>query len=274
MGTLNGDKGNGVYFVFRRLAETDEFEDTFRLRYCLYRRSGLGALVHETEPGLDFDSWDFRAHHFGLFRVHEGRELPVGYLRAVEDRDLAAENGVQGLVARFPSLGRLRTARPKHPFPLQSYHPQSPAIRRHYRSIQRRNERLLEACRLALDPCFRSLRLAQHVIESALAVYFFHQGFEHAMWCCDSSHARFHGLYGLRRLPGARDSDFLKIGRPSCCLIGAAAEVPRRMVFRLERMAETYGRTGRIACYPTEPLRFAEKASGSCRQAPVLVMAG
>jgi len=269
MGTLEDNTENGEYFVYRQLETTDEFEDTLRLRYWTYRSSGLKSLIPENEHEIDFDAYDLRARHFGLFRVYRGAELPVGYLRIVEDRDLSPETGVWELISRFPSLGRLGKARLRHPFPLMDYHPQKAVIRRSHREISSSKERLVEACRLALDPCFRSLRLAQHIVESALAVYFFHFGVEHAMWCCDGSHSRFYGLYGLRRLSGTKDSDFLGIGRDSCCLFGSAADVPERMAHRIRGMAEAYESTGRIACFLGDPLRFSEAASAGKTKAHV-----
>lgn len=279
MGIHEENATTGEYFVYRELATTDEFEDTFRLRYYIYRGSGLKSLVKENEHQIDFDPYDLRARHFGLFRVHEGSELPVGYLRIVEDEDLSAETGVWDLVSRFPSLGSVTRGRLKHPFPLMCYHPKKGTIRRSYREMTARGDRLVEACRLAIDPCFRSLRLAQHIVESALAVYFFHFGVEHAIWCCDGSHSRFYGLYGLRRFPGTKDSDFLGLGHNSCCLLGSAAGVPPRLALRIARMAEAYGRTGRIACYSGDPLRFTEeitvkRAGVSVGHAAAMAMAG
>ena len=250
---------NGSYYVFREAANTDELLELFHLRYQVYRHSKLARFIPENEYGIDLDCYDLRAGHFGLFRVEEGIEHPMGYLRVAEDREVTGQTDVMELVNQFPNLTFKLEGTPPQAFPLMTYFSDVDAVKEVYGKIKERGERLVEACRFALEEYSRSLRLAKHMVESAIAIYFFHYQFEHAMWCCDSSNKAFYRLYGFRPLAGIKEEDFAGIGASSCCVFGSAVGVPSPDRGRLMQMAKVYGEEGRICYFPYDPNQFCEE---------------
>ena len=259
----DSNRQNGKYFVFREAANLDELLELFRLRYRVYRNSKLAKFVPENEHGIDLDCYDVRARHFGLFSVDSGTEQLIGYLRVVEDRKVSGQADVFELVKQAPDLkGRLEN-KPSCPFPLMTYFPDADAFGELYRRIKDRGERLVEACRFALDKPFRSLRTAKHMVESAIAIYFFHYQFDHAVWCCDSSNKAFYRLYGFRPLDGSKDKDFARLGVSSCCVFGSAKGVPSPARERTMQMAKAYRDTGRICYFPSTPYQFCDRVTKS-----------
>jgi hypothetical protein len=244
------------YFVFREAANADQLLQLFQLRYQVYRNSKLAKFVPENEYGIELDCYDLRARHFGLFSVNRGAEQPIGYLRVVEDRKVSGKVDVFELLKQAPGLRCKLEGTPPCPFPLMSYFPDAHIVNQIYSKIKVHNEDMVEACRFALDNSqSRSLRLAKHMVESAVAVYFFCYQSEHALWCCDSSKKSFYRLYGFRPVTGAREDDFAGLGVSSSCVIGSATCVPSPARERVVQMAKAYGETGRICC-PTNGSQF------------------
>jgi ribosomal protein S18 acetylase RimI-like enzyme len=247
---------NGSYFVFREAANAGELLELFQLRYQVYRNSKLARFIPESEYGINLDCYDARSRHFGLFCVQDGAEHVVGYLRVAEDQEVTGGTDVFELAKQFPGLASQLKEMPPHPFPLMTYFPDADALTKIYNEIKVSGEHLVEACRFALDPHFRSLRLAKHMVESAIAIYFFFYNCEHAVWCCDSSNKTFYRLYGFRPLGRTKEEDFAGIGVSSCCVFGSATSVPNTVRERLTQTAQSYQQTGRICYHLSEPGKF------------------
>ncbi len=244
------------YYVFREAQNPDELLELFRLRYQVYRNSDLARLVPENEYRIDLDMYDFRARHFGLFYTNEGSEQPIGYMRVVEDREVCGKTDVFDLVKRSPDLFNKLENTCAYPFPLMAYFPDSSVVKEAYSSMQEKWQRLVEPGRFALYRTSRFRRLGQHMIESAIAVYFFTLKVDYAMMCVDSTHKAIYGLYGFKPFAGTVEADFLGIGSSSVCLIGSPEGVPSPRRERLSQMAKAYQETVRICYHLCEPDHF------------------
>ncbi|MFH1314760.1 MAG: hypothetical protein ABIJ00_16275 [Candidatus Eisenbacteria bacterium] len=254
-------RDDSSYSVFREAADMDELRRLFELRYREYRDAGLGDLVPENDYGIDVNSYDLRSHHFGLFNVCPDGHYPIGYLRVVEDREPPARSDLDRLLEQVPGLRHMTQMSSPNPLPLMDYVPNIHVMTALYDAIRSRGEHLVEVSRFVLDARFRSLKLARHMVESAIAILAFHHHFEHAVWCCDSPCKKFYGLYGFRPVAGIEDGDFLKIGTSSSCLVGSVTNIPRSVVPRLALMARTYAATGGICFFREEPDLFISHAA-------------
>jgi hypothetical protein len=249
-------RNHSGYLVFREAAGVDELRRLLALRYREYRRAGLKGLVPENEYGIDFDSYDLRARHLGLFQVGPNGERAVGYLRVVEDRELSTGSDVCRLLEQVPGLHNMTERKSPHPFPLMDYVPNIDILTELYEGIRSRGEHLVELSRFALHTRFRSLKLARHMVESAIAILAFCHHVEHAVWCCDSPCKKFYGLYGFRPVAGIQDGDFLGTGTKSSCLLGSVTSIPAFTIPRLVGMAWAYVATGRICFFWENPGSF------------------
>jgi len=237
-------------FVFREAANADELLALLKLRYEVYRNSRVSGFVEENEFGIDLDAYDLRARHFGLFQANDSGGVPVGYLRVVEDRITSSAQTVLRIARDTIGKTNKIMANPLNPFPLMDHYPGAKVLHREYRRLETKGKRMVEAGRLALSDDFRSLRVACHIIESALTIYFIHHRFEHAIWCCYASCSGFYSrLYGLKKHITGGYPEFTKFGRKSNCLIGQPAWLPGKIRGKLEAMADMFGRVGYIP-YP------------------------
>lgn len=229
-----------IRYEFREPAGPTELIDLLRLRYRVYRSGRMSRFVPENDQGIDLDSWDIRGRHFGLFQKDAGVSRPLGYMRVVEGRVLAERDDVQRIAALCPELRERLHTPPPTPYPLMSYVPDSEPLSVVVRGLARQGERIGEACRLALTEEARCPRLARFMVESGLAIYYFHHHWKHAMWCCDASKARFYGIYGMRPFTEIRVADFTGIGTSSCVLIGRADDLKGPARRKIERLAADY----------------------------------
>lgn len=245
-----------TFHVFRQAANAQELAELLRLRYQVYRDCHLSRFVKASEQGIDIDAWDLHSRHFGLFRIDGESETVVGYMRVVEEGRTPAAVMVEEVASGYSQV-LSRITRPLiEPFPLIKYFPDRKRVADYYRCLRKAGERLVEPGRLSLLGAARNRRLGKHMIESAIAVYFFTYGIENAMWGCIWDHSPMYRRYGCKPLSGTEVSDFAGIGEDSCVVHGAATGVPLRVRRRLTDMATAYRTTGCINYHSAAPGRF------------------
>ncbi len=87
-----------------RLAETaDALMAILKVRYEVMRVE-FPMYVAENPIGIDIDQWDTQAHHLGLWKIADGREEPVGYMRIIQTSPTTAGEEVFKIVKMFPTL--------------------------------------------------------------------------------------------------------------------------------------------------------------------------
>jgi len=246
------------HFVFREPENSQELLDLFKLRYKVYRSSRLALFIKENKYEIDIDQYDFHARHFGMYSVESGKETAIGYLRVVEDLVVTKQTYLNAVLKQIPQLSQNIDDKPSYDFPLMDYVPETELIKEKINQVHRNHERVVEACRMAIDPAVRSLRVAKHIFEASMAIYWFHYEFHHMFACIDTSKKGFYARYVVCPFAGIPESDFTGMGVSSSCLFGSKASLSEKFCSRFEKMADTYKATGRICCFPSEPNRFAE----------------
>jgi len=244
------------YFVFREAVNKEELLELLKLRYRVFRNSHLARFVPENQHQLDLDQWDPPSRHFGLFIITNGQSKPAGYLRVVENNEKPISPVIYSIAEEYSEFSYKVHQTPVIPFPLMKYFPDSDKIQNIYDIIKAKKERLVETGRFALESGSRFRQLGKHMIESAIAVYFFAKQFENAMWCCKTSQNGFYRRYGFYQLKDGTNSDFAGIGKNACCVLGSINTVPLKARPRLTQMAEAYKQTGMICYNPTNTSCF------------------
>jgi hypothetical protein len=247
------------YFVFREAANNEELVELLRLRYRFDRSSKSAKFVPENQYGLDLDCYDGWGKHFGLFLTTEYGEIPIGYMRITEGHPIPEQMArIIQIAAQCPELINDVVQEPKYPFPLMNNVWNGDVLLSRYQEMRLRGENLAEVSRLALDESAGSQLLARHMVECALAIYFFHYGVDQTMRFCETSKSVFYHLYGLDVISGTPADDFAGIGVGSCCMLGSATGVPDEVRPRLLDMAQAFRETGRICHFANNPNVFVE----------------
>jgi predicted GNAT family N-acyltransferase len=153
-------KQTGQY-TFRELHSYEDLAASFRLRYDVYRSSSIAVICAENEISMDFDVYDLRSRHFGLYKKEGDGETLIGSVRLITNQPTAGLDAFKYLLnpasnkkeKLFYFLDFFDNAQILLPF-----------------SIEQEADFIYEPSRFALKKAYRSLGLAQFVIESIITV--------------------------------------------------------------------------------------------------------
>jgi Acetyltransferase (GNAT) domain len=153
-------KQTGQY-TFRELHSYEDLAASFRLRYDVYRSSSIAVICAENEISMDFDVYDLRSRHFGLYKKEGDGETLIGSVRLITNQPTAGLDAFKYLLnpasnkkeKLFYFLDFFDNAQTLLPF-----------------SIEQEADFIYEPSRFALKKAYRSLGLAQFVIESIITV--------------------------------------------------------------------------------------------------------
>lgn len=251
----------GYHYVFRELSTDHDIAAALRLRYEVYSATASVRQVLPTSPEerMDVDPYDAVSRQFGLMACSPRSETVIGALRVAGDEPAPALKALERVLAGVPSLiGRLHTAR-RVPLPLMTYLVDSDAVGRIVDEIDARGERVVEPGRLSLEPRYRAAapgrerHLARHVIDGAVAFYFFHLGIGHAILTCIPPQDAFYRPYGFSITEGTLCQFHDRLGAQVACLHGTIPGVPAPARERCTALAARIARTGgacRCASFP------------------------
>ncbi len=233
------------YYEFREVTDAAGLEELFRLRYRSFRNSKLEGLVPENEHGLDIDCYDLRARHFGLYENNGSGERLVGNHRHVTDKEQPAAAAIRKIVATTPVLQDRVLTNPEHPFPVLNYWPDKDPIYALYREATNRDELMIEASRLALDPSLDSLAVVNFVFQATVASYQVLGG-TLALTVINSNRKRYYRRYGFQNQVSLPDRFIEEAQSEGSVLVWSFAETATPMQEQIARLKVEYARNGRV----------------------------
>jgi predicted GNAT family N-acyltransferase len=242
---------NTDYFVFREIRTIDEMTELLSLRYQVYMANPVRLFIQENESRIDLDEYDLKACHFGLFR---NDIEPMGYIRIISEQDSPQKQLILEMVADHPELEAAISRTRRAPLPFMTYPPDAGAILQEYQENIANRKIWVEPSRLVISPVYQSLKLVQHLVKSAIAVYFFYFKVDSARLCCSSHHRQLYQHYGFEENKAIMETDV--IGISSCYLVSSPDQVPFQSRNRLMRMAEVFARSGQICYSSSHPDQF------------------
>lgn len=170
-------------YIFREVKTTEELKALLGLRYRSYRNSRLKGLVKWNHDEIDLDSWDFKSRHFGLFRVNNANDCPVGYMRVVTGHPSFSVKQINSLNSNMIQ------SEPKYPFPCMNYFPGADVLISNFLdSLKINGEGLTECTRFSIDAGQRSMYFSRFMIESILSVFYLGSESYNAVVACNRHH--------------------------------------------------------------------------------------
>ena len=222
-------------FVFREAQDVTELESLFRLRYQGYLNSSCSSLVRPNEYGLEFDGYDWYAHHLGLFQEGQYGASPLGYMRLVQDKPAPMAPLVSRLAAQFHDLAPPSAPPASAPLPVIASCPQKERLLSLYRSKIAIGQSIAEGSRFVFSPEARAAGFARFVFECTLASAFFRYGYDYALLACHPRHAPFYLQYGFKQLLGGGRNDYRGL---SASVLGiGSGEIASRRAAHIKAMA-------------------------------------
>jgi CheY-like chemotaxis protein len=239
------DSGAGVHFVFREVTSDDEVREMLQMRFAVYAQTNALTrnLLPSTPVGLD----PYEQQMVGTLRVAGQAEGPA---REALERVVAADDSL---------LARVRAAR-RYPLPLMTYLVDRDAVQQLFDRLVAAGEMVVEPGRLTLAPAWRGntgtseRHLARHIIDGAVASFFFFFRVQNAILTCVPLHVAMYRGYGFGETEGTRTQFHPAVQSDVACLHGRSSTVPSPARERCSALAARIARTGaacRCAAFPS-----------------------
>lgn len=256
-------------FVFREIETVQELEELLALRYRVYMDHHVRHFITENTQQIDLDRYDLFARHYGLFR---NNTEPAGYIRVASDETSPQSELIQVLLRKYPKLKAGNISQTRSPLPMMAYHPDAANISKVYSELRMAQKKVVEPGRLVISPDYQSLKLIQHIVKSAIAVYFIYFKIQHAWLVCAAHHRRIYEHFGFRIMDDTGECDGFEV--PYFALASSPSQVPAPLQERLIEMADEYRNTGKI-CYQSAHLEAGHnrQSKPSTVHLPVLAVA-
>jgi hypothetical protein len=245
-----------TYFVYREPESIEELKSLLLLRYSVYMESRLQHYMEKYKSmGIELDSYDVRARHFGLFKHENGTSRPVGYIRMVLDEEGPWSDEIRAIANEVPGLAEIVNETPSVPFPLMTYFPDAEIVNQHYMMAKRSGRRTVEGGRLSLEGSARSISVAKFMVSSIVAVVVV-ANVREALLTCVPSHARFYHPYGFEQCAGTSQHFCPETNTEFICQHWNVEQLQGSVKDSVLRMADAYYNTGRICYSPSNPEQF------------------
>lgn len=242
------------YYVFREAQNVMELKSLLQLRYRGYHQSRCTALIDRNDTGLDLDYYDLQSRHMGFFHLQGRESIPLGYMRLIEDDLTKTAPLIWQLAANHNDLVQKLENKPKGSLPFLSISPDNTPLERFYEEAKDKGHSMVEGSRFVFDTSVRSRGFPKFVLESAVAVTLFSQGFEYAMLGCLPRHGTFYKRFGFHAMEGYEDFPYGTFR--SCILKNTKASVPSIIKGKIQKMADAYSTTGIICHFPENKEQF------------------
>jgi predicted GNAT family N-acyltransferase len=172
----------GLY-AFREIKDETTLLAAFRLRYNIYvQQPHLRQLMAENAAEVDIDGYDVYSGHYGLYKINTESEEMIGYLRVIEQRSFPlVEEVLNKLKAEYDFIPPPR----KCLFYSQEAYCYKEEVLKSYAQLARS---ICEPSRFIILKQYRSVGLAQFVIESIMVTICAAPYFTHGMVDCQKDH--------------------------------------------------------------------------------------
>jgi hypothetical protein len=247
-----------TYFEYREPESYEELQALLRLRYNVYQESRFQDFASKfDDAGIELDSYDVRAHHYGLFELSNGSSRPVGYIRMVGNTARRWSNEILSLAKKNASLAEQVCTIQHHPLPLMKYFPDAEVVREYHRNACMKGKSIEEAGRLSLDKSVRSMTVSWHMVAFSFAMQMV-RGVDETIVTCIPRHTAFYTQFGFERLAGTSDHYCPETKATFSCLRTSNRRPPETIQEQLEKMIEAYHATGRICFNPAQHGNYRE----------------
>ncbi len=228
-----------------RLAETaDALMAILKVRYEVMRVE-FPMYVAENPIGIDIDQWDTQAHHLGLWKIADGREEPVGYMRVIQTSPTTAGEEVFKIVKMFPILEDRIKRTSKNPIRFLEIFQNCKEARIKYDEFP--SQKVVEGSRLAVIKKYRDLNPGRFLVETSFALFYTENLFHHCFIAVREKHFPVYRRYGFQKVTS------LYIPQDSGCHILCYAhytDLPGHLTEKLSAMREEFNRSGEIVFKP------------------------
>jgi ribosomal protein S18 acetylase RimI-like enzyme len=230
--------------IYREAKSAKDLMKLFRLRYEVYANSRVKGFLAENAEHIDFDIYDTRAWHFGIYDVIN---KPLGCIRVI-DEALPFNNGMfEKLSCVSPFIKDALQKNKEVSFPRSCYSPDGDKVKKLYNHWVSSGEHVVEVSRLCILPNHRSIKIARMLAETTLAMGFFGRyKVDRAIFTCNSTHQRFYSELGFERISLARDYFSKDCGGMLSYMMSKPAYIKRSLLPRLSNIARSFDENGNV----------------------------
>ena len=198
--------------------------------------------------GLDIDGYDFRARHFGVYKVFENEETLIGGHRLVFDEKITSSQIIERIVDdRFGDFHALKEihALPYYMFKLSKY---KKTMMDFYEKQKAKGSNIVESSRFFVLKEERSLKLLESFILSAFTMAFNIYDSNYAITSCEKLFARLNTKFGFQLMPNTESEDIN--GLEAYNLLISRIQIPEEYKIKMQKMETAYLMTDQISFTP------------------------
>lgn len=245
MSGINGQN----QIIFREARTVDELRQLLKLRLTAYRSSRLSCVVKSSGNEIDFDEFDLRSHHFGLFEQQGDAETPRGYMRIFTNapqQDMPIHLIAEAEKKQFNCGDAL--------YPCQT-HGNYDELNQLINNARQNGFSLVEPSRLVISSGRRGVQQALFLLECAIA-WWIKGEYDMAILACISSQGKAYERYGFIDIISDKVyPDSFGRGRR---LVLYSESIPTRRRNRLNALAKEFKTHGQIRVDGAFPLKSKE----------------
>ena len=245
-----------TFYTYREAQNSIELVALLKLRYKVFYGKGYVKLCPKNQYGINLDPYDLYSRHFGFFKVENGVEKPVGYMRVVQKNRSHSSNQILKIAEKnsFELVQCLNQPLPNS-FPLLTYFNGSEIIIPHIEQLENSGLKMCEASRFAFSEEIRSLQLARFVTECSIAIYR-SLGFYGSIITCSIPHSKLYEQYGFKQVSGT-GIHYDNTQPPLVLLsLNLNQDISLQKLKRIDQMSNAYKANNAICYHPNKPNHF------------------
>jgi N-acyl-L-homoserine lactone synthetase len=240
-----------AHYVYKEVTQLEELETLLKLRYKLFRASEVGKFCPSNKYQMDIDKYDLRAKHFGLYKIIEPEQIPIGYQRIIYDHETSTAKSIRNMITNFPLLSEKISSPPDHPFYTMTFSKYDQAISDFYKTAKANGKGVIEAGRFCIDPAECSLGLFRFGVMCPMANLLINEKIGYGITSCFVRLARIYKQFGFEFIPQTDTEIIHKI--EACNVFIELKNVSANYQEKLQKMASAFKTHQSISYYPNSP---------------------
>jgi hypothetical protein len=161
---------NTLVFSYREAANQAEIEQLLQLRYCCFTNGTweMRQLIERNPYAMDFDAFDEKALHLGIFLTENGKIFPVAYMRLVTISETKHSIWINNIRAKYPSI-KVKKTENHFPFQEKINAEMSIVANDFIRNQAKNGLKVIEVSRICIDTQYSSAALCHFFVGACTA---------------------------------------------------------------------------------------------------------
>lgn len=229
-------------YAVRLISTEEKLTEAFRLRYKIYRTTFPKSVMNMNRQ-MEFDGYDSRSMHIGLYCDDGSQEELVGYCRLIVPSYFASK-----LCHAFVCHPLLKSSSTNCEYvAFISYLPTEKQKQNIYllcTKLEQAHQRYGEVSRLIIDDEHRGIGVSSFFLSSVIAIFHTNH-IHHSLFTCHPSNSAFYKRYGFGLIEG-QENYFSEVYGERATIYSSYENIPLRLKHEIEELSSEFEQASRI----------------------------